>query len=265
MTDVTPQRQVPIWVFILVILLCLGGGVTFLYWYFTGARPGGGSVTPKSPEQLQAERQQQPDGGRDRNRGDGRGDGRRNRGDRPPGPPPSILQLTNNTPESRTYRVMAQGLFLEIVDPKTGTETYTFRPWGRRMLSEELSELSMLRRRVLRDSAFARYLNLQDWQRQRLEALDAGGSVIGDEDRAKVAAVWAELDPWNKPQNRELEQRLQATLSEIAQRNEAAIRERLTRQAETVKTILTPEQLTAARTMGQPGATSPPVPPAPPQ
>jgi len=114
----------------------------------------------------------------------------------------------------------------------------------------------------MRDAAAAKYLNVQDWQMERLRQVEPNSAVVSEADQAQVKALWAELDVWSGRVDDDRVRRLVALLDEVGQRAEQATRARLAEQVERIKTILTPEQLDAWQ-KGMPEGGNPPVPPAP--
>ncbi len=260
MTDATPRREVPAWVFVLVILLCVGGGVGFVYWYFMGPSPVARQVTLKSPEEIAAETRQRPERPARAQRGE------RNRpqiqAPTRARPTPSALELVSERGNQRTYRVRGRSLVLEVVDRRNGEDRFTFRTSGRQLLNDEQVALASLRWRIMRDAAAAKYLNVQDWQMERLRQVEPNSAVVSEADQAQVKALWAELDVWSGRVDDNRVRRLVALLDEVGQRAEQATRARLAEQVERIKTILTPEQLDAWQ-KGMPEGGNPPVPPAP--
>lgn len=251
MSDTEPsRREVPAWVFVIVILLCLGGGVGFVYWYFAGGSPVGREITLKAGQEN-AVNQPRPQGNR--------GNANRNNVRRQPTP----LQMVSAPDDKREYRLRGRSLMLDVVDNRNQPDVFNFRSSGRGLLDADQLEIARLRWRVLNDQPVAKYLNLADWQLAKLRAMDTNNAVIADDDRAKVAALWDSQDVWNKPIPPDSQQMLIALLDQIGERSAEATKAKWTANIEAVKSIITPEQLEAMKKMGTPEAKTPPMPPPP--
>lgn len=241
MTESTPRRDVPAWVFVVVIALCLLGGGAFVYYWFSGASPLGAEIKLKSDVDLSQER------GRGRQRDAG-------------GP----VQLQSADANQRIYLVRSGRNQMHVVDNKSGDDAFDVRL--RRLLTGEPAQLGRAAMRIAADNQVARVVNVTDEQRQKLRDLKFDELLMGGtpadltaEETAKLSAAWNSAVTWDRPPAIGGQQKVVAALEEVVNSSTDRTREALVQRTMKVKEILTPEQIRAFNQMGRPAAAPQPA------
>lgn len=246
MTSEQTGRQVPAWVFLLVILLCIAGGIAFVTWYFKTSNPISESVVLKSEDQLASERQA---AGREvRGRGarpDRRGrDDQRARRD-------AVIRFAGRQDGATRWRVIGHGLNMTVTQREGQEPSFSFRyVGGNSLLDDQQRQIAALRWRVLRDRSVADHLKITDEQIARLRELPVSNDIVVPEEQlAQMRQVWATVQPPQR--NREAERQILSLLQGISSSAEQPTRENWAQQIARIREVLTDEQVAAFAAMGR--------------
>lgn len=249
-----PRRELPAWVFLLIILLCIGGGILFVTWYFRTPNPIREQVVLKSEEQLAAERAER--------RRENTAQGNALRGERGRGRQPSRIREVSREGDARTYEVTDGQITMHVRDIPNGQPTFSFRlRRGLDLLPEQTRNLARIRWGILGDDNIARYLRVTDEQRNRLRQMDLSNDlVVPEQHLAQIRTLWNQANPRGERVSPRIERQIIELLGAIATESEGPTRERWTEQLKPIESILTPEQIAAYGQMGRRGAQPPPAP-----
>ena len=257
-----PRRELPAWVFLLIILLCIGGGILFVTWYFRTPNPIREQVVLKSDEQLAAERaERRRDIAAQGNAPRGERGFQRGRMRQQPQTPSRIREVSREG-EVRTYEVTEGQITMHVRDVPNGQPTFSFRlRSGLNLLSEQTRNLARIRWGILGDDNIARYLRVTDEQRNRLRQMELSNDlVVPEQHQDRMRTLWSEATPRGERVSPRIERQIIELLGTIATESEGPTRDRWTEQLIPVESILTPEQIAAYSQMGRRGAQRPPAP-----
>ncbi len=241
-----PRRELPAWVFLLIILLCLGGGIAFVVWYFRTPNPISEQVVFKSPEQIAAERAER----------------RRNAQARAGGQGGWNLREVSREGEIRTYQVSGNNITMHVRDNPNGEKEFTFRhPRGLNLLPFEMRNLARMRWRILGDDNVADYLRVTVEQRRRLREMELSNDlVVSPEQVERMRKLWDQANVRSGRTPPDIRRQIVELLNTIATESESPTRALWTSQLQSIQSILTPEQIAAYAQMGRSGAQRPPPP-----
>lgn len=252
------RRDLPAWVFLLIILLCIGGGIGFVVWYFSTPNPIREQVLLKSEEQIAAERAEQA---QRRQAGADRGERPRRRGGAAPAATSRIRQVAREG-NVRTFEVTSGQITMHVRDVPRAENEFTFRMRrGLNLLSPEIRNLTRVRWGILGDDNIADYLRVTEQQRNQLREMTLSNDlVVSDESLAMMRTLWSNANPRRGGVQPQAEAQILALLDQIATESEAPTRQLWTKQLQPIESILTPQQIAAYQQMGRPDAQRPPPP-----
>jgi len=230
--------------FVLVILLCLGGGIAFVVWYFKTSNP--------IREPVVLANDAQPAAGQ---RGGGRefrgppAEGRRARPDEG-ARNDSVIRFLGRQDGVSRWRVTGQGITMTVSQRDGQPPRFSFRyAGGNNLLNDEQRQIASLRWRVLRDRSVAEHLKITDEQMARLRELPVSNDlVVSEADVNQIREIWATIQPTER--NRQAEQQILGLLRRISTSARQPTQENWTQQIARIREVLTDEQIAAFAAMG---------------
>lgn len=235
----SPVRTIPVWLSLLVILLCLGGGGAFVWWYMNGA--GFTSRTIIIPrEQLEKERAERRTETQPRRQQGPRVAVRATDADgiKPDG--------GNSTDANATNRWTIKSGDASAVVRKAGTRAATFRYSYVRddLLGPDQFQTMVATWRLARDQAMATAVGLSDEQVSKLRAEAAPiGILISDDDRKKIDDLFnTYLAATTDDARASVDKKTVAALGEIGKRQLDPTKQQLAERVTRIRAILTEEQ-----------------------
>jgi hypothetical protein len=223
MTETQESRQLPAWLNILIIIVCIGAGGAFVWWYIRTPVPRGTVVLGDAPARQAAIAR----------------------------PQSGITQIVN-TPEVSAWRARGGNVVMEIRQPKTGDATYEFRYMRASFLTPEQLDLRTIFLRVVSDPSVAKYIEATPEQMAKLEPLPRMVLVqMDDADRNRLLELWKSYN--TTTDKSAAEKPLTSALEEIGNKSLDASKQAAAQQCDLVKQTLTADQIKKFHDMGKPG------------
>lgn len=240
MIEMTPdKREIPLWLSVGLVLVCLLGGAAFVWWYWSEDGPSPRTIVTGQevvdPE-VQARQQRQ--------RMERRSAAIRR----------AAVEAPDGISERRGgWRVKSASALMDVSRNRNENEfryryTYVTSDFG----SPEDRQLGIILWRLRNDQAAARNLNLTDEQQQQLNDLPQEITIrMNRQDRQQLTALWEDWHNASDDGKSAAEQELLATLRQVARRSRPATEQALAERAARIREILTSEQLEQFAAMGR--------------
>lgn len=246
-TAATPElavrsaRSIPIWLSLLVILVCAGGGVWLVMWYFR---------TPVAIRQVVGDVQANSQGVANAPANRRGNQGNRSAQQPPRRPEESVRAMGTHNGVTR-WVVRSGNAFIEISQPQDKAARFEFKQFAQNLLTPEDREIFILVIRVSADAKVAEYLKMTPQQKSELDAVFGSRLMamsVSQADRQQIAKVWAVRQA--APESDQARDRLVvALLRQVARRSEAQTRIDWAARVQKARAIFTPEQIEAYKAM----------------
>ncbi|HSI36017.1 MAG: hypothetical protein ACAI43_01785 [Phycisphaerae bacterium] len=254
------MRDIPIWLTIPIVLLCLGGGAYLVYGMFTANdKPGKQELSAEEAKargvQSGAVRGVRPGTG---GAGGSRWTGGTSGGTRGPAPAKDgIVENQRRGGGMSNYTVTAGTALLQIADGRPAQITQMSYP---SFLTQDQAMYLFDRRKAIDDAAARTRANVTAEQVQKLNDMPAPETMKATADEKKD--LLAKFDLWKnaaKDKKADAEKALVAAFDKVAKGRFEETKAYALARIDMVKTILTPEQIQLIRTPATPAAPKPAV------
>jgi hypothetical protein len=234
--DQPPVRDIPVWLTLVILLLCVGGG-GWLVWKYTNTNaPGPIVITPSNPRAALVKNWRPEDAGsasaaamrttRRPQQQDDDTDG--------------IKPLTPN----RSWRVRAGTAYMTFNIGKKGDAELTSANY-RTFYTTEQNQLVIMRQRLLQDQAMRDMIKLTDEQLAKLKGVPPPeGMKMSDDEKKKLTGLFEAYRAAKDGKSQQAaEAAVVAALNEIGTRRFEETKAYMVKRVEAIQTAMTPDQI----------------------
>lgn len=234
-----PSRSLPVWLSVLVILMCLGAGAWFVIWYF------------QAPPPIRQVVGEVPDGGAART--GPREDARvRRRGQAPANQPVGDVRQLPARGGKERWLVRSGWAHLRVEQEKDGKPSFYFMYVAPTVMAEQSQrDLWLMFYRVRADQRTADHLKMTEEQKKQLREISTTlDMAVSPEDRQRIVEAWTKRQGASGESQAQADAVLTTLLRDVSQNSLEATRRELAQRLQKVRSIFTDEQIKAFRAMG---------------
>jgi hypothetical protein len=225
-----PVRDIPIWLTLLILLLCIGGG-GWVVWKYTNTNPPEPiTIAPGSPRAALVKNWRPSEDGGGVNRGP-----RRNQDDDTDG----VKALTAN----KSWRVRAGNAYMFVNVGRKGD--LEISPNYRSIYTPEQNQLVIMRQRLLQDDAMREFIKITPEQLAKLKSVPPPeGMKMGADEKKKLEdAFQAYRSAKDSKAQEAAEKAVVAALDEIGKRRFEETKAYMVKRVEAIQSAVTPDQI----------------------
>jgi hypothetical protein len=250
-SEAPPVRDIPIWLTLLILLLCIGGG-GWVVWKYTNTNPPEPiTIAPGHPRAALVKnwRPSEDGGGGGPSRGP-----RKNQDDDSDG----VKSLTPN----RSWRVRAGNAYMFVNVGRKGD--LEISPNYRSIYTPEQNQLVIMRQRLLQDEAMREFIKVAPDQLAKLKNVPAPeGMKMGADEKKKLDELFqAYRNAKDSKAQEAAEKSLVSALDEVGKKRFEETKAYMVKRVEAIQSALTPDQIKLFNE-GANRAAAAPTPPAP--
>ncbi len=230
MTEPNEKRSSRIWLSVLIVLLCLGGGAWFIGWY-VGTPIASGPV-------IVGDAQVDPAPNRNVNRGQ----------NRPNRQPAGDVRELPATSAGKRWQVRSGVSIMQVVQAAGQAASFTYTYNNPRFLNDAQRDTWMMFYRLRFDRAMADHVKLTDEQKKKLADVSTTLDMrVSDADKAKLAEAWAAYHAAEVGGKEKAAETVTNVLREVSRTSLEPTRTDFDARIAVIRSILTDEQIQAYR------------------